>query len=111
MQPLYQSKIEKVDKTNLILIYHLHHFQSKLSIKHFVFAKGFLLSEGIFSLAPLLTKSAKSLPWAENLNFPPILKVNNLFKFSAQASDLVPFVAYGTQDKIPSEIKPPLMKN
>ena len=31
-------------------------------------------------------------------------------KFSAQWSDLAPFVGNGTQVKIPSEIKPPLVK-
>ena len=32
------------------------------------------------------------------------------FKFSAQGSDLAPFVGNGTQVKIPSEIKPPLVQ-
>ena len=36
------------------------------------------------------------------------LTANNLFKFSAQGSDLVPFVGNLTKVKIPSEIKPPL---
>ena len=34
--------------------------------------KGSLISEGIFTLVPLSTKSAKSLPRAENLNLPPL---------------------------------------
>ncbi len=38
--------------------------------------KGCLISEGILTLVPLPTKGAKSLSWAENLNFPPI-KVKN----------------------------------
>ena len=46
--------------------------------------KGGLISEGIF---PALS---------------------NLFKFSAQGSDLAPFVGNGTKDKIPYEIKPPI---
>jgi hypothetical protein len=80
--------------------------------------KGDLISEGILNLVPLPTKGAKSLPWAENLNFPPIT-VNNLFKFSAQCqitpwyisgSDLARFIANGTKVKIPSEIKIPLIK-
>ena len=33
----------------------------------------------------------------------------NLFKFSAQGSDLALFVSNGTKVKIPSEIKPPLL--
>ena len=33
------------------------------------FGKGGLISEGILNLVPLPTKSAKSLPGAENLNF------------------------------------------
>ena len=55
----------------------------------------------------LPTKGAKSLPLTEHLNFPPIT-VNNLFKFSAQWSDLALFVGNGTKVKIPSEIKPSL---
>ena len=35
--------------------------------------------------------------------------VDNLFKFSAQESDLAPFIGNGTKFKIPSEIKPPLV--
>ena len=31
-------------------------------------------------------------------------------KFTAQGSDLAPFVGNGTKIKIPSEIKPPLQK-
>ena len=57
--------------------------------------KGGLISEGILTFVPLPTKGAKSLSIAENLNFLPI-KVNNLFKFSAQGSDLAPFVGNGT---------------
>ena len=33
-----------------------------------------------------------------------------IFKFSAQNSDLAPFVANGTKVKIPSEIKPPFVR-
>ena len=49
------------------------------------------------TLVPLPAKGAKSLSWAEHLN-----------KFSAQESDLTPFVGNETKVKIPSEIKPPL---
>ena len=41
------------------------------------------------------------------MNFLPFA-VNKLFKFSAQGSDLAPFVGNGTKIKILSEIKPPL---
>ena len=57
---------------------------------------------GIVTLVPLPTKGVKSLFRAENLDFP----VNNLFKFSAQESNLVPFVSNEPKFKIPSEIKP-----
>ena len=36
------------------------------------------------------------------------IKATNLFKFSAQGSDLAPFVGNLTKVKIPSEIEPPL---
>ena len=62
MQPLYHTKIEKVVLTTLILIYHLYHILVQIINQTFFFAKGVLLSEGIFSLDPLPTKSAKSLP-------------------------------------------------
>ena len=71
------------------------------------FAKGGLISEGILTLVPLPAKSAKSLYWAENLNFPP-LTVNSLFKFSALESNLAHIVGNGTEVKLFSEIKPPL---
>ena len=45
-----------------------------------------------------LPKSAKLLPWAENLNL-PLFSVNNLFKFSAQGSNLAPFVEMGPKSK------------
>ena len=67
--------------------------------------KGGLISEGV--LVPLPAEDSKSLPWAKNLNLPPI-KVNKLFIFSAQRSDLAPFIGNGTKVKIHSEIKPPL---
>ena len=59
-----------------------------------------------FDFGLLPTKAAKSLPWAENSNFPSKI-VNKLFNFSAQGSDLALLIGYGTV-KIPSEIKPPL---
>ena len=72
--------------------------------------KDCLISNFFSFWSPLPTKVAKSLPWAEYLIFPPIA-VNNLFKFSAQGSNLTPFIGNGTKFQIPSEIKPPLTKN
>ena len=69
--------------------------------------KSGLISKGILILDPFPTKGAESLPWAENLNF-LLLTVNNVFKFSAQGSNLTPFIGNGTKVKIPSEIEPPL---
>ena len=71
--------------------------------------KGGLISESILTLVPLPTKGAESLPWEEKSNFPPF-SVNNLLKFSAQGSDLAPFVGNGTKPKIPFEIKQELLK-
>ena len=74
------------------------------TLKTFVTKSG-LISEGILTLVPLPTKSAKLFHWAEDLN--KLLTVmGEKFKFSAQGSDLAPFVANGTKYKIPSEIKP-----
>ena len=74
--------------------------------------KGGLISEGILTLLPLLplpTKGAKSLPSAENLN-KLFTEKGGKFQFSAQESDLASFVDNGTKVKIPSEIKPPLVR-
>ena len=71
------------------------------------------MSEGLLFLVPIVDKRWQITPLSRKFEFPAYtyIKVNNLFKFSAQASDLVPFVAYGIKDKIPSEIKPPSMEN
>ena len=57
------------------------------------------------------------LPKKVAILFPWVEKLNNLFtaqcrkfKFSAQEKDLAPFVSNVTKVKIPSEIKPSLMK-
>jgi hypothetical protein len=68
--------------------------------------KGSLIQKVLFFLVPSTTQGAKSLPCAESLNFPPMI-VNNLFKLSAQGSDLALFIGYGNKVKIPSKIKPP----
>ena len=47
-------------------------------------------------------------PEQKIFNFLPIT-IKNLFKFSAQGSDLVPFIANETKAKVPSDIKPPLV--
>ena len=49
--------------------------------------KGDFKSEETGGFLHCQNKYFKSLSWAENLNFPP-KSVNNLFKFSAQDSDL-----------------------
>ena len=53
-------------------------------------------------------KYSKSLSWAENLNFPP-KSVNNLFKFSAQDSDLEYLFWQCKNPPVSSDIKPPLV--
>ena len=68
---------------------------------------GSLISEDILILVPLPIKGAKLLPWAENLN-KLFAVMCGKFKFSAQESDLSPFVGNETKFKIPSEIKWPL---
>ena len=52
-------------------------------------------------------KYYKSLSWAENLNFPPKI-LNNLFKFSAQDSDLEYLFWQLKKPSVSSDIKPPL---
>ena len=54
----------------------------------FQFVKGSFLSESLMRLK----KCAKSLSWAENLNFPP-WTANHIFKLSAQDSDLAHFLS------------------
>ena len=54
-----------------------------------------------------LHKYSKSLSWAENLNFPP-KTVNNLFKFSAQDSDLEYLCWQWKNYPVSSDLKPPL---
>ena len=51
-------------------------------------------------------KYFKSLSWAENLNFPP-KSVKNLFKFSAQDSDLEYLFWQCKKPTASSDIKPP----
>ena len=52
-------------------------------------------------------KYSKSLSWVENMNFLP-KRVNNLFKFSAQNSDLEYLCMRRKIFLVPSDVKPPL---
>ena len=63
---------------------HRRRFQDISNFVLFIFN---FKSEDTGELLHLQSKYSKSLAWAENLNFPP-KTVNNLFKFSAQDSDL-----------------------
>ena len=53
-------------------------------------------------------KYSKSISWVENLNFPPNT-VNNLFKFSAQDSDLEYLFWQRKNSSVSSDLKPPLV--
>ena len=68
-------------------------------------AKGGFKSEDTGEFLHLQHKYSKSLSWAENLNFPP-KTVNNLFKFSAQDSDLE-YLCWNSP--VSSDLKPPLV--
>ena len=59
--------------------------------KKFNFTKGGFKSEETGGFLLLQNKYSKSLSWAGNLNF-PLKTVDNLFKFSAQDSDLELFI-------------------
>ena len=56
-------------------------------LKKLIIIKGGFKSEDTGEFFHCQHKYSKSLSWAENFNFPP-KTVNNLFKFSAQDSDL-----------------------
>ena len=62
--------------------FQLKHREEKVQLP-----KGGFMSEDTGKILRLQHKYSKLLSWAENLNFPP-KTVNNLFKFSAQDSDL-----------------------
>ena len=59
----------------------------KKQIENIDFTKGGFYSEDTGEFLHCQNEYSISLSWAENLNFPP-KTVNNLFKFSAQDSDL-----------------------
>ena len=69
-------------------------------------AKARLISEGILILVSLPTKGAKSIIWAENLNFLH-LPVNKVFKFLLRGV-IWHLFGKGTKVRIPSDIKSPL---
>ena len=73
----------------------------------FNFPKGGFKSEDTGEFLHCQHKYSKSLSWAENLNFPP-KTVNNLFKFSAQDSDLEYLFWQCKKPPVSSDIKPPL---
>ena len=69
--------------------------------------KGGFKSEETGEFFRCQNKYSKSLSWAENLNFPP-KTVNNLFKFSAQDSDLEYLFWQRKNSSVSSDLKPPL---
>ena len=73
-----------------------------------VVSKGDFMSENTGGFLHCQNKYSKSLSWAENLNFPP-KTVNNLFKFSAQDSDLEYLFWQRKNSSVSSDLKPPLL--
>jgi hypothetical protein len=71
--------------------------------------KGGFKSEETGGFLFLQNKYSKSLSCAENLNFLP-KSVNNLFKFSAQDSDLEYLFWRSKNPPVSSDLKPPLVK-
>ena len=69
--------------------------------------KGGFKSEETREFFRCQNKYSKSLSWAENLNFPP-KTVNNLFKFSAQDSDLEYLFWQRKNSSVSSDLKQPL---
>ena len=80
-----------------------------LKLFYHVSIKGGLILEGILTFVPLPKKSAKSLPWAENLNTKLFTEKGGKFKLSSHGRDLALSFCNGTLFKIPSEIKLPLV--
>ena len=72
--------------------------------------KGGFKSEETGGFLHLQDKYSKLLSWADNLNFPP-KSLNNLFKFSAQNSDLEYLFWRTKNPPISSDLKPPLVEN
>jgi hypothetical protein len=72
--------------------------------------KGGFKSEETGGFLLLQNQYSKSLSWAENLNFQP-KTVNNLFKFSAQDSNLEYLFWRSKNSPVSSDIKPPLERS
>ena len=70
-------------------------------------SKGGFKSEETGEVFRCQNKYSKSLSWAENLNFLP-KTVNNLFKFSAQDSDLEYLFWQRKNSSVSSDLKQPL---
>ena len=70
--------------------------------------KGGFKSEDIVKILHCQHKYSKLLSWPENLNFLP-KTVNNIFKFSAQDSDLEYLFWLQKKSSASSVIKPPLI--
>ena len=89
----------------------LKHFETwkhaeKLLLTHSPpLSKGGFKSEETGEFFRCQNKYSKSLSWAENLNFPP-KTVNNLFKFSAQDSDLEYLFWRSKNSPVSSDLKP-----
>jgi hypothetical protein len=73
-----------------------------------LWSKGGFKSEKTGEFFRCQNKYSKSLSSAENLNFPP-KTVNNLFKFSAQDSDLEYLFWQRKNSSVSSELKPSLI--
>ena len=74
---------------------------------NWMLSKGGFKSEDTGEFLHLQHKYSKSLSWEENLNFPP-KTVDNLFKFSAQDSDLEYLCWRRKIFPVSSDLKPPL---
>ena len=77
------------------------------SLYKLLFCKGGFKSEETGEFFSCQNKYCKSLSWAENLNFLP-KTVNNLFKLSAQDSDLEYLFWQRKNSSASSDLKPPL---
>ena len=79
----------------------------KNSFSRPLFTKGGIKSEDTGEFLHCQHLYSKSLSRAENLNFPP-KTVNNLFKFSAQDSDLEYLCWQWKNSPVSSDLKPPV---
>ena len=93
-QKSFRSTFYFLLHTKMVLhkFFQLKHREEKVQLP-----KGGFMSEDTGKILRLQHKYSKLLSWAENLNFPP-KTVNNLFKFSAQDSNL-DFLKFGLFEK------------